>query len=231
MFAYCTALVNLPDVDTSNAENMSNMFAGCTSLTNINNLTNYSLSYKDISGMFNGCSSITSVPSYLDIEESNNISYMFSGTGITTDVVFNNISGLDTINGLYEGCASLVTATHLDSCYPSGMDAVFANCTSLTTVGSLYCENATSMWNIFYNCTNLTSIGISGAKVDFDLSSCELLPASELSTIISNLGDVANEGNNATGEYTATLTLGSVNLAKLSQSDIDSATAKGWTLA
>ena len=105
------------------------------------------------------------------------------------------------------------------------MGGCFQNCASLTslTLPDGFGQNATIMGNCFYNCKALTTItGNPNFKVSFNLLSSTELTHDSLMVIINGLQTVTE---------TQTLTLGSTNLAKLTDAEKKVATDKGWTLA
>ena len=63
---------------------------------------------------------------------------------------------------------------------------------------------------------------MTGMKVSFDISASIEFERADLVTILNNLATVTT---------TQTLTMGSTNLAKLTDEDKAIATNKGWTLA
>jgi hypothetical protein len=106
------------------------------------------------------------------------------------------------------------------------------------------------IWNPFYNCPNLTRIGTSSNPFDFTgvtLSGNLFTTSTKLKEIyIKGIGnsfrintstafeeaDLVNILNNlAIVTDTQTLTMGATNLAKLSDSEKEIATKKGWVLA
>ena len=75
----------------------------------------------------------------------------------------------------------------------------------------------------FRGCVSLTTItGNPNFKVSLDLASCTNLTHDSLMVVINGLQTVTT---------TQTLTLGSANLAKLTDDEKKVATDKGWTLA
>ena len=82
-------------------------------------------------------------------------------------------------------------------------------------------SNVNNMSGMFSNCTSLKSILMTRIKVSFDISASTKFEESDLVTILNNLETVTN---------TKTLTMGSTNLAKLSDEEKAIATNKGWTL-
>ena len=74
MFAYCTALTTLPQMDTANVESMNAMFTGCTSLTTVPQLNTSNAT--SMFSVFSGCTSLTTVP-VLDTSSATSMMNMF----------------------------------------------------------------------------------------------------------------------------------------------------------
>ena len=101
----------------------------------------------------------------------------------------------------------------------------FNGCSHLTslTLPAGFGQNATSTTYCFDGCNALeTIIGNPNFKVSIDFKSCKKLTYDSLMVVINGLQTVTS---------TQTLTLGSTNLAKLTEADKQIATDKGWTLA
>ena len=121
---------------------LRNLFAGCTTLTNIDNMSlpARTLSTSCYRGMFSGCTSLTSV-----------VNLVLSATTLAENCY----------NRMFYSCTSLTTAPELpattlaENCY----DSMFYGCTSLTTAPEL---SATTLvrrcyYNMFNRCTSLTT--------------------------------------------------------------------------
>ena len=101
----------------------------------------------------------------------------------------------------------------------------FAQCTSLVSLAlpTGFAQNATSTSECFASCGSLTDvIGNPNFKVSFSLSGSKKLTHDSLMVFINGLQTVTTS---------QTLTLGSTNLAKLTDAEKKVATDKGWTLA
>ena len=84
-------------------------------------------------------------------------------------------------------------------------------------------RDASGLQNCFNECLSLTTItGNPNFKVSLNLSPCSKLTHDSIMVIINGLQTVTT---------TQTLTLGTENLAKLTEADKKIATDKGWTLA
>ena len=85
-------------------------------------------------------------------------------------------------------------------------------------------SNVTNATDSFWNCQSLTDLGgFIGLKVGINLSACTALTHDSLLNVINKVADVTASPK--------TLTLGSTNLAKLTDEEKAIATSKGWTLA
>jgi len=137
----------------------------------------------------------------------------------TANVNWNLISDM---SSMFENCSAIENINI--SAAPTDVMGMFNECSLLQTVSGLNFIDVTDMTDVFSGCSSLSEINITGISVDFDISASTQFTAESLEAIIDNLVDVSND-------TPATLTMGSDNLAKLSQDVIDAATAKGWTLA
>lgn len=82
MFAGCSSLTSVPQMDTSNVTNIGNIFSGCSSLTTVPQMdTRNATSMKF---MFADCSSLTSVPQ-MDTRNVTTMRYMFQNCRSLTD--------------------------------------------------------------------------------------------------------------------------------------------------
>ena len=119
-------------------------------------------------------------------------------------------------------CAALTEFPALD--LSEGIDFTFAwnKCSNLTTIPILDLSSGTNFASAWDSCSSLTTLGGFGAiKESIDLHWSTLLTVESLMNII-------NQAAAVTGK---TMTLGSTNLAKLSDEQKSVATSKGWTLA
>lgn len=94
---------------------------------------------------------------------------------------------------------------------------------NLQYIGAIDMSNCTEdITGIFSGCTSLKEIHCTHWKLSFAISVSTQFEESDLVEIIGNLDTVTTA---------QTLTMGSTNLAKLTQDEILVATGKGWTLA
>lgn len=105
----------------------------------------------------------------------------------------------------------------------TAISGVFQACSKLVTIEKLIMAN-TNKNSMFTGCTNLENITIEGViGNNFVISDCTKLTHDSLMSIINHLE------NKTSGTFT--LSIGSTNLAKLSDAEKAIATQKGWTLA
>ena len=161
--------------------------------------------------------------------------FQFDSTSATTnfEYIWNNCTGLtklpliDTSIGTnfsyaWYGCSSLTEFPELDLSSGTNFNHAWQNCSSLTSFPMLDLSKGTNFLAAWWSCSSLTNLGGFGAiKESIDLSGSPKLT-------VESLMNVINQAATVTGK---TMTLGSTNLAKLSDEQKAVATSKGWTLA
>ena len=224
--------IDLTGLDTRSYIYMNNMFQDYISLTSLD-VSNWNTSMVAYTNsMFQNCSSLTS----LDLSNWNtskfyNMYCMFSGCSSLTSL---DVSNFDTSNvgvmyGIFEDCSSL-TSLDLSNWNTSkviDMGVMFYGCSSLTSLDVSNFDTSTvdSMKGIFDGCNNLSNLTLStdwasnSSLSDFNLSSCPLTHESAV--------DVINKL--ATRDNSPVITFS--NKVGLSQSEIDVATNKGWSVS
>lgn len=102
---------------------------------------------------------------------------------------------------------------------------MFYRCYALTNIPELNTANGTDFGYMFQNCTELQNFGgLKNVKYSFSLSASNKLTHESLLNVLNGLFDL-------TGSDQQTLTLGSTNLAKLTDDEKAIATNKNWILA
>ena len=205
-FFQCSSLtsLHLPDVFGQNATSFDNCFSQCSSLTSLHLPDGFGQNATSFAYCFFQCSSLTSL-------------HLPDGFG----------QNATTFASCFYQCSSL-TSLHLPDGFGQNATSFaycFYNCSSLTSLHlpDGFGQNATSFVRTFYNCTALKDItGNPNFKISFDLSPCPNLTHDSLMVVINGLQTVTE---------TQTLTLGTTNLAKLTDEEKKVATDKGWTLA
>ena len=155
--------------NTSNVTNMNYMFAGCSSLTNLDvsgfNTSNVTTMW----GMFMSCSSLTSLDlSSFNTSNVNDMSSMFDSCSSLTnlDVSGFNTSNVTTMWGMFSSCSSLTSLdlSNFNTSEVTDMTRMFRDCSSLTSLdlSGFNTSNVTNMRNMFDGFSSLTSLDLSG---------------------------------------------------------------------
>ena len=166
MFAGCSYITTIPQLDTSKGRNFSNMFNDCSSLTTIPQLDISSGTI--FSGMFSGCRSLTTIPQ-LDTSKGAAFSNMFYS------------------------CISLTTIPQLDTSKGTDFSYMFCYCKSLTTIPQLDTSSGANFSNMFYGCSSLTTLGgFVGLSKALSLSDSPNLTHDSLMNVINNLATVTS---------------------------------------
>ncbi len=228
--AYSKVSVNVPQTaESGTLKSLLDTKKSCKQLfvdytgTSVDGLISYSdtTNVTNMISMFYGCTSLKTIPQ-LDTSKVTDMTYMFSGCSSLTAVPQLDTSAVTDMSGMFYKCSSLNTIPQLDTSKVIRMNSAFASCSSLTAIPALDVSNATEMSYIFNNCSSLKSILMYGMKVNFDISVSTRFEKSDLVTILNNIAPVT---------ATQTLTMGSTNLAKLTDEEKAIAINKGWTLA
>lgn len=117
----------------------------------------------------------------------------------------------------------------LDTSQGQSFESMFQNNSMLKTIKGIDLTNATSVTKMLWYSSSIENITFNGViKITgLDLSGCSKLTHDSLMSAINALYDYVSEGTTGTFK----LTLGSTNLAKLTDAEKAIATQRGWTLA
>lgn len=174
-----------------------------------------------MSNMFQSCYNLSSIP-LLNTSKVTDMKNMFELCQHLTTISKLDTSNVTSMSYMFQNCYNLTTIPQLDTSNVEYMGYMFFYCKNLTTIPQLDVSKVTNMKDIFYNCNKLEQIHMTGMKVNFNISASTLFTRDALLEILNNLATVTT---------TRTLTMGSTNLAKLTDEDKSIATNKGWTLA
>ena len=150
--------------------------------------------------------------------------YMFYNcTNLTSVTIPDTVTVVD--HNSFRGCSSLTSVTIPDGVVNIG-SAAFYGCSSLTTINIPSSVTTIGSTSIFQNCTNLENVTLGkGFNANgLDLSASTLYSPETLKDMLYNLAD-------RTGQTAYTITIGSTNIAKLTEAMIATVTEKNWTLA
>ena len=157
-----------------------------------------------------------------DTVDVTDMSYMFSGCSNLTSVPSFDTTNVTYMESMFLNCESLTSVPSFDTSNVTSMYDMFSGCSILTSVPSFDTSNVTNMYEMFSGCSRLETIHIINIGANLDIHSSTKFTREALLEIIGNLKTVTT---------TKTLTMGSKNLAKLTEEDKAIATNKGWTLA
>ena len=173
--------------------------------------------------MFSTCFNLTSIPQ-LDTSNAIATNMMFQSCTHLTSIPQLDTRNVTRMNSMFSNCSSLTSIPQLDTSNATTMSYMFRTCSSLTSIPQLNTSNVTDMSGMFTGCSSLTTLGgLTGLKIDLDLSPCTALTKESLLNVFNETADVTSSPK--------TLTLGTKNLNKLTDEEKAIATNKGWTLA
>lgn len=219
MFEDCFDLISVPEIDTSNVVTMDSMFSGCRSLTTIPMLNTSKVS--NMYYMFYNCQDLTSIPE-LDTSSVINMSSMFSGCSSLTTIPLINTSNVKNMQTMFNNCYNLKSLPTLNTSNATNMSYMLGGCQRLTEIPAFDCSSCTNLRSFMLYTYAVTAIHLRNIKVSLDISNPKNLTREAIVEVLNNLATVTS---------TQTLTMGSTNLAKLTDEDKAIATNKGWTLA
>lgn len=212
--------------------NMYNAFAGCSSLTSIifpeGALTNVNY----MSNTFYRCSSLTTITfSNGALTQLTDMPSVFSGCQSLTSIIFPEgaLTKVEYMNDAFGGCFSLTYISLPEGALTQVIDIrnIFRFCNSLTSL--TFPEGALTqvkyLSNMFEYCTSLQDLTLHNLP-NINLTNTGLIHCTSLT--LSSLQNIVNALPTTTSGYKCTI--GTTNLAKLSDTDIQIATDKGWTL-
>ena len=163
----------LENLNMSNVTNMSRMFEGCSSLTNIDLSKFNTANVTDMSYMFSGCSCLPSLDvSKFNTDNVTDMSYMFDGCSALTnlDVSKFNTANVTKMSSMFSGCSGLVNLDvgKFNTDNVTYMSDMFRNCSGLTSldVSKFNTDHVTTMYSMFFGCSGLTSLDVSKFNTD-----------------------------------------------------------------
>ena len=140
----------------------------------------------------------------------------------------------DTANGkkfsnMFNYCGALTSIPQLDTSNGKNFGSMFNNCRALTSISLLNMSNVsgTNWSSMFYNCPALKNVTFEGTiPVRGNMSVFSSCPNLTVESLMSFINALTNMSDTAT----YTITIGSTNLAKLTEEQIQIATDKRITL-
>ena len=206
--------------DTANVTAMNSMFYNCNNLTTVPLFDTSKVT--NMSSMFFSCGNLTTVPLF-DTSNVTNMSSMFANCSELTTVHLFDTSKVTDMYSMFSSCSNLTTVPQFDTSNVTNMSYMFQDCPKLTVIPQFDTSKVTNMRSMFNYCNNLEEIHMININASLDIHRSTKFTREALLEIIGNL--------KAQTSGTKTLTIGSTNLAKLTEEDKAIATNKGWTLA
>ncbi len=158
-----------------------------------------------------------------DTSNVTNGSFVFSNCYNLVAVPTIDVSSVTTLYQAFQACYSLTSldVSNWDVSSVTTLYQAFYACYSLTNVVGVLDLNVTStITNAFYRMYSLKTIKFENIGVSFALDNSPLLSYESIIYIIEHAKTVTDQ----------TMTLGEINLAKLTDDEIAVAIGKGWTL-
>ena len=223
-WAECSSLTTFPLLNTSNGTNFNSAWDGCQSLKEFPLInTSKGTSFR---GAWGSCISLTSFP-MIDVSNGTDFYNAWFHCYKLTEFPQLDVSKGTNFVGAWSNCVALTEFPSLDLSAGTSFTEAWYWCSALTTMPALDLSNGISFSNTWYKCESLTTLGGFGAiKESISLSSSPNLTVDSIMNVITQAADL-----NSLGIDGKTMTLGSTNLAKLTDAQKAVATSKGWTLA
>lgn len=162
----------------------------------------------------------------VDTSKAENVQSMFSGCVNLIQVPLIDTSSVVHFDDMFYNCNSLTTIPQFDTTNLYSANLMFGGCSKLVSLPLLDFTKAEQLRSMLLACSELVELGgFTNLSVSLDLSSSRKLTAESILNVINQAKDLSGTGG------TATLTLGTTNIAKLTEEQIAIATSKGWTIA
>lgn len=166
--------------------------------------------------------SVDGLIAFEDTENVTNMISMFSHAAIKTIPVFDT-SNVTDMSSMFSQCGRLISLPVLNTSKVVTMQNMLNSCINLEEMPAWDVGNVTNFSGMFSQCIKLTKIHMYGMRSNFTIAIYLVtFTRDTLVEILNNLATVTSS---------RTLSMGSTNLAKLTEDDIAIATAKGWTLS
>lgn len=156
MFAYCgEGLTTVPNFNTNNVIDMAHMFESCQYLTNIPNFN--TVNVINMSGMFEHCLSLTRTPNF-NTSNVIDMSYMFYYCYYLNTILNLNTNNVLYMNGMFYECNNLTTIPNFNTSKTINMSNMFYECNNLINTPNFNTSNVQDMSYMFYKCNRLANV-------------------------------------------------------------------------
>lgn len=157
MFANCTGLRSVPELNIQNMNNVEYMFANCFNLLSVPVLNMKSIGVI-AQYMFYECHSLETINGFGSNHRISNPSSMFVNCSSLKRIPFINVEYALNLSNMFNGCSNITSIPFLETSSATNMLQMFANCSSLKTIPLLNTANVTDMSNMFQYCYSLINI-------------------------------------------------------------------------
>lgn len=200
----------------------SSMFSNCTSLEEIELFDTSNI--VNMGSMFSYCSSLKRVALF-DTSSVTNMYRMFVNCSTLEEVPLFDTSNVTRTDYMFSSCFSLEKIPKFNIDNTQDVTRMFADCAKLKKAPLFNVSKAEKMELMFYGCKTLIELGgLNRIVSDINVTSSSFLNRITLLKILNALIDL-------TSQESKKITLGSTNLAKLTDEEKAIATNKNWTLA
>lgn len=218
LFAGNPNITEIPEFDFSQVINFYRMFYNCSGLTSIPSID--TSSGENFGDMFRGCTSLLEIPP-LNTSKGTNMFQMFNnfkGRALSWVINTDNVTNFE---AMFDSASNIEEINLTSTANGTTFYRAFIYCGNLKKISTLDLSNCTNTERMFEGCSKLENISFvpETIKISIAIPSANLT-AESVQSIINGL---------ATVETAQTLTLNAN--AKILQSQVDSANAKGWTIA
>lgn len=148
--------------------------------------------------------------------------YNYSGSSVDDLIQYSDTENVTNANNMFNGCSNITNIPSLNLGNVDTMDNTYQGCSKLKIIGEANVYKCNSFSYTFYQCSSLEEIHFKQFSQNFDISASTKFTSEALHEIINNL---------FSSRFSRKLTMGSTNLAKVSEEYVTIATNKGWTLA
>lgn len=168
--------LDLTELDTSNATDLSNMFMFCKNVKELDLSHFVTGNVKDMSFMFCYCPSLLTLDlSSFRTSQVTNMTCMFGGCKSLESLVmpYFNTSSVTTMERMFIGCKKIETVdlSSFDTSKVENMTNWFSGCENLRSIGEHTVIDMTSVKTyrgMFYNCSKLQGVQLRNVPADFN---------------------------------------------------------------
>ena len=254
MFAYCSYLTSTGNLTLTECGNASSMFQSCTRLTNVGNIS--APIATTCSSFFRSCSRLVTVAGTLSFPNSTDFSSMFTNCYLLNHIPAMDTTGATIFTGMFSGARAItVYNNNYDLSSATTLQSMFSGCNELTsvTISDTFTTTNTgssviSVIGMFSSSLKLTNVVFADAS-KFTTSTANNTFGSdtkitnlvypgfrtimELPPLITDITKIEAYVNSAGTPRFGTnkiIQIGATRKASISQTVINNAVAKGWTV-